>query len=177
MLAVNVLIKKCITCREIKSWRRFRPGKLYVGGRTNLCKSCWANRARELYANATPEYKAKRLLQLIAYTTGYQKDPARGKIVSNLRSRFGHSVRRGAKSGSAVKLLGCSIEQFRTYLESKFSLGMSWDNWGRNTWHIDHVKPLSKFDLTDPEQLSRALHYTNLQPLWAAENLSKGARV
>jgi hypothetical protein len=52
---------------------------------------------------------------------------------------------------------------------------MSWSNWSLKGWHIDHIKALSKFDLTNREQLLEACHYTNLQPLWAAENMSKGS--
>jgi hypothetical protein len=62
----------------------------------------------------------------------------------------------------------------RARLEVKFQQGMSWDNYGQ--WHIDHIKPLAKFDLTDRTQFLAACHYTNLQPLWAEDNLSKGAR-
>jgi hypothetical protein len=53
---------------------------------------------------------------------------------------------------------------------------MSWDNWTTDGWHIDHIKPLASFDLTDRQQLLLACHYTNLQPLWAIDNLSKGDR-
>ena len=51
---------------------------------------------------------------------------------------------------------------------------MTWENYGRNGWEIDHIKPLSKCDLTDPEQFKEVCNYTNLQPLWAEDNLSKG---
>ena len=75
----------------------------------------------------------------------------------------------------------CKIEkrvaELRDYLESKFQPGMTWDNWTTNGWHIDHIKPLASFDLTDREQFLRACHYTNLQPLWAIDNLKKGSKV
>jgi len=59
-------------------------------------------------------------------------------------------------------------------LKSNFKPGMSWDNYGE--WHIDHIKPLILFDLTKRSQMLKAVHYTNLQPLWANENISKGVR-
>jgi hypothetical protein len=61
------------------------------------------------------------------------------------------ALKNNSKRGSAVKDLGCSIEELKIYLESKFLPGMSWDNWSPDGWHIDHIKPLSKFDLTDRE--------------------------
>lgn len=87
------------------------------------------------------------------------------------------AIRSNAKSGSAVRDLGCSIANLKLYLESKFTEGMSWDNYGRSGWHIDHIVPLSHYDLTDREQLLKACHFTNLQPLWAKDNYRKGARV
>lgn len=92
-----------------------------------------------------------------------------------MRSRLLQSINTNAKSGSAVTDLGCSIDELKKYLESKFQPGMTWENIGE--WHIDHVKPLSQFDLTIREQFLEACHYTNLQPLWAADNLKKSDQV
>lgn len=89
-----------------------------------------------------------------------------------LRVRFYMAIHRRSKTGSAVKDLGCSIEEFRTHIESKFKNGMSWSNYGK--WHIDHIIPLSSFNLTERSELLKACHYTNLQPLWAEDNLRKG---
>jgi hypothetical protein len=94
------------------------------------------------------------------------------KIKCNLRSRLSNALRRSQKAGSAVKDLGCSISELKSYLESKFEPGMSWNNYGK--WHIDHIKPLASFDLTDRSEFLKACHYTNLQPLWAIDNLKKG---
>jgi hypothetical protein len=95
------------------------------------------------------------------------------RLRCDLRSRTGHAIRRGEKSGSAVRDLGCTIAELKTYLESKFLLGMSWGNWSQHGWHIDHILPLSSFDLTDRSEFLKACHYTNLQPLWAEDNLKK----
>lgn len=95
------------------------------------------------------------------------------KLIHNLRSRLRSAINNNQKIGSAVKDLGCTIPELKTYLESKFQSGMTWDNWALDGWHIDHIKPLASFDLTDRNQLLEACHYTNLQPLWATDNLIK----
>jgi len=76
------------------------------------------------------------------------------------------------KISKTTELLGCSIEHLRLWLTFYFQPGMSWSNYGE--WHIDHIKPCAKFDLTDPEQQRQCFHYINLQPLWAGENFRKG---
>jgi hypothetical protein len=96
----------------------------------------------------------------------------RGRLHSYLRCD-----RTRIKSGSTVKDLGCSISDLISYLESKFQPGMSWGNRGTRGWHVDHIRPLASFDLSDRAQFLQAFHYTNLQPLWAADNLRKGSKV
>lgn len=76
----------------------------------------------------------------------------------------------------AEEMLGCPMETARAHIESLFKPGMTWENHGRYTWHIDHIKPLAAFDLSDPAQVLTASHYTNLQPLWAKDNLTKNAK-
>lgn len=98
------------------------------------------------------------------------------KLCRYLRSRLNQAIKNNFKSGSAVRDLGCTIDQLKIHLESQFQPGMNWDNWSTNGWHIDHIKPLSSFDLTDREELLKAVHYTNLQPLWAVDNLKKGSK-
>lgn len=104
-------------------------------------------------------------------------DPA-FHLAVNIRSRLSGALRRrkAIKGASAVALLGCTISQAALHLERQFKPGMTWENWGYRGWHIDHIRPLSSFDLTDPEQLAQACHYTNLQPLWRAENQAKGSK-
>jgi len=83
----------------------------------------------------------------------------------------------GKKAFGSIYLLGCSIAHARQHLESQFLPGMTWENHSTDGWHIDHIKPCASFDLTDPEQQKRCFHYTNLQPLWATDNLSKGKKI
>jgi hypothetical protein len=98
------------------------------------------------------------------------------KLRELIRSRLNHAIKNNQKIGSSITNLGCSIDELKTYLESKFQPGMTWDNYGRNGWHIDHIKPLSKFNLSDPKEFKMACHYSNLQPLWAKDNLRKGSK-
>ena len=81
------------------------------------------------------------------------------------------------KSIKTIELLGCSIQQAREHIEKQFKDGMSWDNYELYTWHIDHIYPLSKFDLTKIEEQKKAFHYTNLQPLFATDNIRKSDRI
>lgn len=94
------------------------------------------------------------------------------KIAANLRSRLSKAIGRKQKTVSMNEYLGCSLEELKRHLESQFKAGMTWDNYGE--WHIDHIKPLILFDLSDPEQVKQACNYKNLQPLWAKDNISKG---
>lgn len=83
--------------------------------------------------------------------------------------------KKAAKDRSQMELIvGCDKKTLRSYLESKFKPGMTWRNHGK--WHIDHIIPLSKYDPTNFENIKKANNYTNLQPLWALENLKKGNR-
>lgn len=98
------------------------------------------------------------------------------KIARNLRTRLYIALSGRSKMTSAVRDLGISIEEFKVYLESKFyknerNQSMAWDNYGE--WEIDHILPLSSFNLSDKDQQKAACHYTNLQPLWKSENRSK----
>ena len=102
------------------------------------------------------------------------KNDTNFRLTCVLRKRLGAAIKGKAKTGSAVVDLGCSIDDLKKYLENQFQPDMTWDNWSRNGWHIDHIVPLSKFDLSNREELLKACHYSNLQPLWAKDNIRKG---
>lgn len=93
-----------------------------------------------------------------------------------IRNRVKMAVNSNYRNGSGLALLGCSITEYRMYLEGLFKPGMTWDNYGRYGWHIDHKTPCSSFDLSDPEQQKICFHYSNTQPMWYLENLSKGSK-
>lgn len=95
------------------------------------------------------------------------------KIKKNLRGRIYKAVKQNIKSESTMILIGCSVEELKIYLSSMFTEGMNWNNYGK--WHIDHIKPCASFDLSDPVQQKECFHYSNLQPMWAIENIRKSS--
>lgn len=103
------------------------------------------------------------------------KNDIQYKLGLNLRRRMHKFVKRGDRKGSAVRDLKCSLDFFKNYIESLFKPGMGCDNYGK--WHLDHIYPISLVDLTDREQFLKVAHYTNYQPLWAAENIKKGNKI
>lgn len=98
------------------------------------------------------------------------------RVASSVRTRLWWIFRGGRKPEQTWDLVGCSLESLVEHLKAQFTPGMTVENFGRDGWHIDHIRPLASFDLTDPEQVKVACHYTNLQPLWATDNMSKGAK-
>jgi hypothetical protein len=98
------------------------------------------------------------------------------KLITNQRTRI-TGILKKHKTSKTLDLLGCSAQFLRTYIEDKFLEGMTWDNYGKYGWHVDHITPCSSFDLTDIEQQKMCFHYTNLQPLWAIDNLKKSNKI
>ena len=112
------------------------------------------------------EYKKTRQEQDVGYY-----------IMRTLRRRLAVALKRQSsiKSIKTIEMIGCSIEQLKSHLESQFKPGMTFRNHGE--WHIDHIIPCAAFNLADPEQQKKCFHYTNLQPLWAIDNIKKGAKI
>lgn len=126
------------------------------------------NLRRKTYYNLHKKEENKRKLDKI------NADPQL-KLRSILRIRINKALKNRQKIGSAVRDLGCSIEDFKWWLEFWWEDGMNWNNYGhgRNKWTIDHIKPLSSFDLTNKEQFLKATNYKNLQPMWFIDNMVK----
>jgi len=108
----------------------------------------------------------------------YYSDPC-FKLVTTQRSRIRVCIKRvlATKEIKSLRLLGCTAEQLKAHLESLWTEGMNWGNYGKYGWHVDHIKPLASFYLTSREQQKIAFNYINLQPLWAKDNLLKGNKV
>lgn len=109
------------------------------------------------------------------YRKNRRKNDIQYKLSLVLRERLNQALRTNQKKGSAIRDLGCTIAELKVYLEKQFTKGMSWANHGE--WHIDHIIPLGALDLQKREELLRGVHYTNLQPLWALENIVKRKKI
>ena len=98
-------------------------------------------------------------------------------VSSRLRNGLARFNQKKNKGKRTQEYLGCSYSFFAKYLEKKFKKGMSWKNFGRNGWEIDHIKPLAKFDLTKVNHQKKAFNFKNTQPLWRKENRLKGDKI
>jgi len=156
---------------EEKSRRYYQENKERSQKKHQLHKEKDNERSRKYYQ----KNKEKINEQHKAHWNHKYETDTNFRIRVNLRSRVRLVLKGISKSKSTIELLGCSIEQLRQHLESLFKSGMSWFNYGK--WHIDHIRPCASFDLRQPSEQRKCFHYTNLQPLWAKENLRKGKQI
>lgn len=156
----------CSSCRKDKAEQK-RKYKKTKKGHGKIAEYAAQRRKDPKYKEWRRNYMRDRYASDIQF-----------KIAKLLRDRLAQAIKGNYKGGSAVESLGCSIVEFKAYLETMFELEMTWENHGHGDgkWNIDHIRPLASFDLTDPKQVSAACHYTNLQPLWYRENVSKGSK-
>lgn len=127
-------------------------------------------------AKASAYRKTERGKQSVReYQQRYRAKNKNARIAENIRSRIYTAMFNNNCLPAAERFLGCTIPEYKAYLESKFLEGMSWSNRGHGIgkWCIDHVRPVSFYDLTDPEQLKQCFHYLNTQPIWFRENIAK----
>ena len=99
------------------------------------------------------------------------------RLRCNLKARIISALKGKGKSARTMKLIGCNLSQLKEHLASKFKKGMTWKNHSYKGWHIDHIIPCASFDLTCPVQQLACFNYNNLQPLWASDNMRKGAKI
>jgi hypothetical protein len=186
-----MILKQCKICGEEKSLDFFRQrSKKNSHLFYNQCRQCeskkvmeWreAPHARESYRESIRKHyknnREKKLKQNAIYRKRMiENDPSK-KIERSLRSRSRQALKGAYKQDTTEKILGTSFENAKAHIESQWMEGMNWSNYGLFGWHIDHIMPLSSFDLTNEDEQRKAFHYTNLQPLWAIDNLKKSNKI
>jgi hypothetical protein len=176
----------CKKCQLNKSILFFYKDKSRSDGLEYICKNCAQIKKCNYKSSNYEELKEKALnysrrpdikLKTRTRKKNRLKSDIKYRVTENLRRRVSLALNGLNKSASTMKLLGCTIEEFKIYITNKFENKMSWNNYGIHGWHIDHIIPCSSFDLTDPAQQQICFHHTNLQPLWAIDNLKKSNKI
>lgn len=165
--------RSCINeyCREYYQKHKKYHNQYYLEHRKKHNKQMknWREKNKEKIKEYILNNKGKRN----KYLKERRKKNINFKLICCLRNRINEALKNNYKKSSTIILLDCTIQELRKHLEKQFKKGMNWNNWGRKGWHIDHIKPCMYFDLAKVEEQRKCFHYTNLQPLWARENLRK----
>jgi hypothetical protein len=164
-------------CHKCKTWKTIDSFWKSTSNKTGIDSAC---RECSLKANAEylsdPQTRAKHNAYRRSYYAQRQKEGPEYRIEKNLRTRIYCALhqQRTNKNSHLLDLVGCGLDELKAYIEAQFLPGMTWDNYAIDTWHIDHIKACSTFDLTKEEEQKKCFNYTNLQPLWAIDNIKKG---
>lgn len=196
-------MKTCSVCLIEKPLTDFSKGKSYKNGIRSACKTC-SNAYNKIFRDSpfgkqyhkqkSSDWAKENPLRDRAKRKRYRSNPKNRdheraynkkriasspalKIECAARSRLKEVLRVTKVYNSTRKLIGCSRDELVNHLSSLFKPGMTLENHGVKGWHIDHILPCSSFDLTDENQVRQCFHYTNLQPLWWYENLTKANKI
>jgi hypothetical protein len=163
-------------CKSDKlRWNKANPEKLKKMKRESRLRNLEASTLRDkIYREKNRD--AVRLRKKKYHARKYRESPEY-RIKIYLRGRLGGAMRKfrngRTKTREAVDLLGCTVEEFRAYIETLWIEGMSWANYGRKGWHLDHKIAVSRFDLKKLSHRKACFHYSNFQPLWMPDNIKK----
>jgi hypothetical protein len=194
-------MKLCNECNIEKPYEDFNKDSWKKDGFRNSCRLCakkkyLENRDKEILRVKTyqknnrekvlkqklihaKEYFLKNREKIKEYQRQHKAERRKNDVLfrlsCNLSSRVRQfiSKRKMRKTNTTFEIVGCTPQELKTYLEQKFTEGMSWENQGK--WHIDHKIPLAS--AKSEEELYKLCHFTNLQPMWASENIKKGSKI
>jgi len=195
--------KICSKCKLEKEICDFGRDSSRKDGISYLCKECLIKKSKKYkeknkekvlisYSNYRIKNKEKMKISRLEYrknnkekikqyrryySNKRRKESDIVRLSENIRRRINHffNYKNVKKSKGTFEILCCNLDELLIHLESQFKEGMNWDNHGKKGWHIDHIIPLSS--AKTEEEVYKLCHYTNLQPLWAHENLSKGNKI
>ena len=174
-------MKQCNICNEIKPYEFFNKRKTTKDGYQYKCKSCaaehfkqWQQENKEHSKEYFKQYKQENKDRINKYQKERKKTDVLFRLSTNLRSRTWSAFKNKgySKNTKTQEMLGVEWEVAKLHIERQFTKGMNWSNYGE--WHIDHIIPLASANTE--QEIINLCHYTNLQPLWAEENFSKGCK-
>jgi hypothetical protein len=189
-------MKNCISCNQYKELTEFTKRSSRKDGLDYYCKSCSAKKSKayrekhkeslkerkkkdyeknkERYSKYKSEWKRKNRERINEKNRTYFKENPIQQFLNSFRGRIRKVLSKTADGRQrSSDHLGCSTDTLRAHIESQFKNGMSWDNYGK--WHIDHIIPL--YCAENEDEIFTLCHYTNLQPLWWDQNLTKGTKM
>ena len=180
--------KQCSKCGELKSLDQFYRRKSgsdqhYIYRKE--CKICrnqyvneWVKSNSDKKKNYQKKYRDSNSSKITTYRRDYVSKKYNEDLLYRLKDNISNSIRRHMKSSKTSRtheILDCTISFFIKYIESKFQDGMTWDNHGLRGWHLDHIIPLAS--AKNDDELIKLNHYTNFQPLWWRDNISKSDKI
>lgn len=140
------------------------------------CKECVKIKTKKYLEKEKPHLRPHNKIKRREYRRKYRqrrfKIDINYKILERTRAYIGRALRTLIKSKSTQKLVGCTIQELKSHLESLWTQDMNWKNYGQYGWHIDHIVPCSSFDLKNPKEQEKCFHYPNLRPLWATTEIA-----
>jgi hypothetical protein len=168
--------KTCRKCSELRLKEEFRKDCNTRDGITTICKSCdklYREKNKDSINNYRIKYRLENREKINKRELDRKNNDPVYKLTSSIRCLIKNTFKRNknnyTKSKRTEEILGCSIQEFIDHMSSKFTEGMTISNHGK--WHIDHIIPISL--AKTEEEVIKLNHYTNLQPLWAEDNLRK----
>lgn len=135
------------------------PEKVKIPETVNMVEGVESLDTREKKSAECESSKTKKLLVQISKNVS-------GRVSTALKNQI-------HRHETAEQLLGCTLLEYKSFLEKQFEPGMTWDNWGR--WNVDHVVPVSSVNLCDPLTRVKIFHYSNTRPMWTDKNLKKSS--
>ena len=172
--------------RNLETQKRKTASKLEQKKLTFKCAHCGSSKIPDGFCSQT-KYCSFKCKQNAFYATpeAVAKQRLRNQLKkNNIQWRLAHRFRNYTKASlckvrfgnSVISLLGCSVPFFRQWLENRFLPGMTWENYG-SEWHVDHIIPIAEFDLTKKKDAHQCFNFSNMRPLWKADNLAKGRKI
>lgn len=173
-------VQRQVTIKDWQAWAFRKEQRSFIQASTATCWSKHPSVVKELalldYYRNHDKRKARAAQYARQRYHAYKRTPEyrMRHTMRNVIARIARKTKT-KKSRKTNEYLGCTFAEARAHIEKQFKRGMSWNNHGE--WEIHHIIPLAEWDLTDPQQMIRATHFTNIKPLWKAENRSIGARL
>lgn len=171
---------QCKKCQKIERNKRYNEKKNYILSKNKEWRKNNPEKIREYWKKSSvkrkdyfKQYRIKNRDKRSLYNKNLEATNLDYKIGQRLRHRLYNALKsKGIKKlYKTMDLLDCNMEEFKSHLQSQFKNGMTWENYGK--WHIDHIKPCTNFNLKNTDDQKLCFHYTNMQPLWATDNLHK----